>query len=91
MGCSSPEELSRLAPAVAELTPPAELRLHPDDAASLGIVEGQEVELTIDEGGRYRLRSRLDDSVAPGVLAVSSGYSETEGITSLSRSVVTKP
>ena len=46
------EELSALAPAIAELSPQPYLALNPDDASDLGLAAGDEVQL--------RLRQRTD-------------------------------
>ena len=84
------EELSRLAPAIQELTPMAALSVHPEFAAELGIADEQEVEIEI--GGELRkLPVKLDDSVAPGVIGVPVGYPETSGVCGPATAIVTRP
>jgi len=74
------EELSRLAPGIAELTPKAQIIIHPDLATSLGINDCDEVRFEIN-GEIYSLTAKLDESVAPGTACVPAGYPETRGIT----------
>lgn len=83
------EELSRLAPGIAELTPKAELIIHPDLAASLGLGDHDEVRFEIN-GETYNLTAKLDESVAPDTVCVPAGYPETKGITGLTHSRLIK-
>jgi len=73
------EELSRLAHALTELTPPAEASIHPECAEELDLALGRQIELEIG-GTSHLLNVKLDESVAPGVVSVPSGYEETMGI-----------
>jgi NADH-quinone oxidoreductase subunit G len=73
------EELSRLAPAVASLILPPEVRLHPEEAAARSLADGDSVRLQVD-GREYALPIRLDDGVAHGVAVVPAGYPETRGL-----------
>ena len=66
------EELSVLAPAIAQLTPPPYLALHPDDADELGLDQDDEVEVKIG-GQTLRLASRWNLSLARGVAGISVG------------------
>jgi NADH-quinone oxidoreductase subunit G len=75
------EELSRLAPAIAERTAPAALWLHPEEAGALGVGEGDAVDLHAG-GAARRLPVRLHSGVARGVAAVPLGYPETQGLVS---------
>jgi NADH-quinone oxidoreductase subunit G len=74
------EALSRRAPALAELTPPAYLRLHPERAAALGLRAGATFALQLIAGGR-RLRLRLaittDAALPPHVALIPFGYPQT--------------
>ncbi|HEY3356147.1 MAG TPA: NADH-quinone oxidoreductase subunit NuoG [Polyangia bacterium] len=74
------DELSRHAPSIAAVTPPAALAIGPDDAAALGVADGQGVELTV-EGEVRRLPARLDARVPRGVTLAPAGYPETQGLT----------
>lgn len=73
------EELSRHAPAIAELTPPAEAVVHPNLAEKHGITDGTIIKIIL-----YRLETtlpvRVDDSVADGVVSVPAQFAETMGI-----------
>ncbi len=73
------EELSRLAPAIAEMTPPPALALHPDEAQARGLEEGDPIAVTA-EGDRYLLELRLDARIARGVACAPAGYPETAGL-----------
>ena len=83
------EELSRLAPGIAELTPPPAVRLHPEEAARRLLAEGDLVQLQV-EGGDYALSLRLDAGVAEGVAVVPAGYPETAGIIGVCRARIGK-
>jgi NADH-quinone oxidoreductase subunit G len=73
------EELSVLAPAVAERLPVPYLALHPDDAAALGVDADGEV--IIQPGGsRYRLRVRLDTTLPRGVAGLPAGLPALQGL-----------
>ncbi|MGH8297461.1 MAG: NADH-quinone oxidoreductase subunit NuoG, partial [Steroidobacteraceae bacterium] len=66
------EELSALAPAVAERVPSTYLLLGPEDAARLGATDGTVVEVKF-AGAAYRLDVRLQDSLAAGVAGFLTG------------------
>ena len=73
------DELSALAPGVAELTPAPYLALHPDDAREAGIADGGTVEIGLAGGGR-RLPVRLAPELARGAAGVPVGLPGMEGI-----------
>jgi NADH-quinone oxidoreductase subunit G len=83
------EELSRRAEGIAELTPPAAVALHPEEAAARQIADGDLVQFDV-EGERYVLAARLDTGVARGVAVVPAGYPETAGLTATTRAKVGK-
>jgi NADH-quinone oxidoreductase subunit G len=66
------EELSTLAPAVAERMPVPALTLHPTDAALLGLKQGARVRITVDRQV-VSLPLRLDATLAPGVGGYPAG------------------
>jgi NADH-quinone oxidoreductase subunit G len=66
------DELSRLSGGIAELSGRAALYLHPEDAAQLGLDEGDGAALA-----GAALEVRLDPSQAPGSAGFSTGYPET--------------
>ncbi|HET6456330.1 MAG TPA: NADH-quinone oxidoreductase subunit NuoG [Armatimonadota bacterium] len=70
------EELSRLAPGIAQLTPPADIAMNSQTAKKLGLAEGGMVEFA----GR-RLPLRLDESVYEGIALIPKDFEETKGIT----------
>lgn len=73
------EELSALAPGIAELAPRPEITMHPELAHALGVKEGEPVQF--DAGGRViTLPCRLDDTVAPDVAVIPAGVHETVGV-----------
>jgi NADH-quinone oxidoreductase subunit G len=67
------EELSRLAQGVADLILPPALRLHPDDAARLGVGADIQVELAVGSD-RWRVPLELDGGVIPGSALVPAGF-----------------
>jgi NADH-quinone oxidoreductase subunit G len=69
------DELSALAPGVAELVPDLYLALNPDDAADLAVQEGEEIEFTIEER-TYRLPVRFLPTLPAGVAAMPVGLPE---------------
>ena len=75
------EELSALAPGVAQLSPQAYVALNPADAASFGAAEGEVVTLHV-AGGTLSLPVRLRTDLASGVVAIPAGISPLEGFTS---------
>jgi NADH-quinone oxidoreductase subunit G len=83
------EELSRVAPGIASLTPPAAVRLHPDEAARRSLAEGDPVKLQV-AGEEWVLAARLDAGVAAGVAVVPAGYPETAGILGACRARIGK-
>lgn len=72
------EELSSLAPAIAERVPSPYLLLRPDDAASLRVEDGSAVEVTL-AGVSYRSSVRLCESLPAGVAGLLTGPPETAG------------
>jgi NADH-quinone oxidoreductase subunit G len=66
------EELSALAPAIAERMPPACVALGTDDLRRAGLRDGDEVTVTVD-GGSHRLIAREVPSMPPGVAGVPVG------------------
>lgn len=73
------EELSRRAPAIAELIPPAEAVVHPELAEKCGVADGQMVNLEF-HGQVLSLSVHVEDSVAVDVVTVPMGFPETQGI-----------
>ena len=70
------EELSALAPAVAELVPPPFVAVNPSDAERLGVDEGQEVEVAV--GGATESRAvRVVPELPPGTLGLPVGLPGT--------------
>lgn len=68
------EELSALAPGIAELAPRPYLALHPADAAALGAAEGDELTLADADGaGGERLAVRYVPSLPRGVAGIPAG------------------
>lgn len=51
---------------------PAALHMHPDDAASRGLVDGARIRV-YNELGEVRCRVSLDDAVRPGVVSLAKG------------------
>ncbi len=49
------------------------LRIHPDDASHLGIVDGSRVRITT-EGGEAVAVAEVNDSVQPGYVSLPNGY-----------------
>ena len=70
--CFGSEELSALAPGVAELTPAARLRLSPADAARLGVGEGETLELRVGDAC-VRLPITVSAGLTAGVVMVPMG------------------
>ncbi len=71
------EELSVLSPAIAERTPAAYVGLNPQDASSLGVTEGERVELLVATV-RYELPSALRADVPAGVALLPVGLPGVE-------------
>ncbi|HEX2987078.1 MAG TPA: molybdopterin-dependent oxidoreductase, partial [Chloroflexota bacterium] len=73
------EELSAMAPGIAELTPRAYLGLNPQEAGRLGLAEGEEVDIEL--GGRpRRLVVKGIPTLPVGVAGVPVGFTGLEGI-----------
>ena len=49
------------------------MRIHPDDASDLGIVDGGRVRITT-EGGEAVAVAEVNDSVQPGYVSLPNGY-----------------
>jgi NADH-quinone oxidoreductase subunit G len=76
------EELSRMAPAIAELSPVASLFLNKTDAAELGFDDGAGVAVRIDRR-EVRLTVKVRAELPGGVAGYSAGYAQTAGIVPL--------
>ncbi|MGH9359481.1 MAG: molybdopterin-dependent oxidoreductase, partial [Terriglobia bacterium] len=72
------DELSRRAPAVAELAPKPYVALNAEDASQLGVVEGQEVAVQWN-GSAHRLPVKLRPDLPAGVAGLPVGLPGTEG------------
>jgi NADH-quinone oxidoreductase subunit G len=66
------EELSALAPGVAQLAPKPYLAMHPEDAAGLRVVEGETIMLAVGQA-TYRLPLKPSVSLARGTAALPIG------------------
>ena len=73
------EELSALAPGIAERTPKPYVALNPSDAAEIGAGAGQEVEVTVG-GEARRLPLVLDPSVPVGAGLIPAGLCGLQAI-----------
>ncbi len=73
------EELSILAPAVAQRAARPTLVLHPEDAAELAIAPGEQAEISL-AGTPYRLSVGLDSSVPRGTAGCPAGLPGLGGI-----------
>jgi NADH-quinone oxidoreductase subunit G len=73
------EELSARASSIAQLAPKPYVAFNPDDAARLGLTEGQEIELSLC-GMKRRLPLRCLSSLPSGVAGVPSGIPHLEGL-----------
>ena len=73
------EELSALAPAVAERAPEPYLALHPGDAAALGVGPTDLVELVL-AGAAYRLPVAVGGGLPPGIAGLPVGLPGAVGI-----------
>jgi len=74
------ESLSRRAPALAELTPPPYLLLHPERAAQLGFAPGQARSIVLAGNGRevsLAVTIEVDPEIPRHVAAVPAGYPQT--------------
>ena len=67
------EELSRLAPAVAELTPVAALAANAETAAHIKMNAGQTVQIKL-HGATYEMPLRILESLPTGVVGLPAGY-----------------
>ena len=72
------EELSALAPAVAERAPEVYVALHPDDAAALGIAAGEFAEVAL-AGAAHTLPVRIRPLLARGTAGVPAGMGAWKG------------
>jgi len=52
-----------------------EILVHPSDARASGVVDGALVEVS-SETGRLRLAARVTDSIHPGAVSISHGWSD---------------
>ncbi len=69
------EELSALAPAIAERTPEPFVILNPDDASQLNIAEGETVEIFTNTHS-YKLPAKLQPELASGLAGFPVGLPE---------------
>ncbi len=69
------EELSRRAPGIAALVPPAQFSLNPEDAAKIGVAAGDRL-----TAGGVTLPVRLAPSLARGGLGYPAGFPETASL-----------
>ncbi|MGR6036381.1 MAG: NADH-quinone oxidoreductase subunit NuoG [Candidatus Nitrosoglobus sp.] len=76
------EELSALAPAIADRIPAPYLALNPEDAANLGVEPGSGIELTVAEGSYY-LPVCYDPSLLPGTAGIPFGLPALKNIAPL--------
>ncbi|HET9589741.1 MAG TPA: NADH-quinone oxidoreductase subunit NuoG [Anaerolineales bacterium] len=67
------EELSRLAPAIAERTPEVHAVLHPALAEKLAAADGQSIQIRL-EGDTIRLPLRLDASLPEDLVGLPAGF-----------------
>ncbi len=72
------EELSALAPAIAERAPEVYVALNPDDAAALGIAAGEPAELTL-AGIAHAVPARIRPFLARGTAGVPAGMGPWSG------------
>jgi NADH-quinone oxidoreductase subunit G len=73
------EELSRLAPGVAELSPHAAVMLNPSDGALLGVQEGEALTMSISEI-EVSLPVAFRSDLARGLVGIPAGISPLEGV-----------
>jgi NADH-quinone oxidoreductase subunit G len=71
------EELSARSPAIARLAPKPYAALNPDDAAGLGLKEGEEIEVSLC-GMKRRLPLRHLPSLPKGVAGIPAGIPQLE-------------
>jgi NADH-quinone oxidoreductase subunit G len=83
------EELSLLAPAVAQRAARPTLALHPEDAAQLAMAPGEQAEVSL-AGTLYRLPVRLDASVPRGTAGCPAGLPGLSGVALPARSKIRK-
>jgi len=74
------EELGIRAPAVAELVPTPYLGLNPEDAVSLQVTDGEEIEVSLNTRV-YRLPVKTINSLPPRVAGLPVGLPALQGIT----------
>lgn len=73
------EELSRLAPAIAQLAPAPYVAVRPEAAADLDAPDGREVQVAVC-GRTYRLPVRLAPDLPPGLAGLPAGLSLPPGL-----------
>ena len=74
------EELSRLAPGIAALSPAPYVAVNPGDDEPARFVEGQIVQFSLQDR-ELRLPLKYDRSLPPGVAGLPAGLRGLEGIT----------
>jgi NADH-quinone oxidoreductase subunit G len=72
------EELSRLAPGIAELSPGPYVALNPEDALALHAAEGTEMTVTLGAAA-HRLPVKIAPSLAKGLAGLPAGIPPFEG------------
>ncbi|MEH6551960.1 MAG: NADH-quinone oxidoreductase subunit NuoG [Pseudomonadales bacterium] len=73
------DELSMLAPAIAELADSPAVFLHPDDAIVMGVHQGDGVVIMVD-GKEYHFELGIDDSLAQGCAGFVCGFQDTNNL-----------
>nr|MDA8165755.1 NADH-quinone oxidoreductase subunit NuoG [Desulfobacteraceae bacterium] len=84
------EELSALSPGIAELTPAPYLALHPADAQSLGVDEGEEVEAVL-AAATPRLPVKIKEELPSGLAGLPVGLPGLEGFILPARGTIRRP
>jgi NADH-quinone oxidoreductase subunit G len=76
------DELSAKSPAIEELAGVAQAVLHPDDAETLQVIEGDGVTVIAGENNLATLEVVLDHSLVRGCVGYTSGFAGTESLLS---------
>ncbi len=84
------EELSMLAPAIAELAPAAYVAIHPDDASRLGVSDGEQLDVLVGDTP-WRLPVKCLPSLALGVAGVPAGLPGVPPLTAPTWVILRKP
>jgi NADH-quinone oxidoreductase subunit G len=81
------EELSVLAPAVAELAPKPYVALNGEDAKSVGVEAGEQITIKVD-GATYTLPAKIKTELPRGIAGLPFGLPELGGMSLPARSVL---